>query len=219
MFDAIVDILFVVDMVLMFMTSYQDSKGKEVKSSYTIAGNYMKSVRFVADFLACLANGFIAQFAPFLKIFGIFKIVRVFRLSRLIMKLNTHKEIKAMISMIKLTFYLFLLIHMLTCAWYANCLRHVDVIDETGRNLKWYPPTDWINYKESKLFTDEISIFEKYLISLYNGILIIGFNELGPVNASEFALMTFMLLTCSIINAQLFGEIAMMVSVIQEKGS
>ena len=103
--------------------------------------------------------------------------------------------------MAKLTFYLFLLIHMLACAWYATCLINKDVVDETGRQMKWYPPLDWINYKDSKLFTDEISILEKYLISLYNGVLIIGFNELGPVNANELALMTFILLSCAIINA------------------
>lgn len=122
-------------MVLMFMTSYQDSKGKEVKDSHTIAANYMMSFRFLADFFAILGNGFIAKFAPFLKLFGIFKIVRVFRLSNLIMKLNTHKNIKAMMTMAKLTLYLFLLIHMLGCAWYANCLVNKDSIDETGRSL------------------------------------------------------------------------------------
>ena len=41
-FDGIVDILFLVDMILMFMTSYQDSRGKEIKDSHTIAANYMK---------------------------------------------------------------------------------------------------------------------------------------------------------------------------------
>ena len=174
----------------------------------------MVSTRFVTDVLSILGNGFIAQFAPILKLFGIFKTVRVFRLSGFIMKLNTHKNIKAIMTMFKLTFYLFLLIHMLACAWYANCLENIDVIDQTGRAMKWYPPLDWINYKESKLFTDEISITEKYFISLYNGILIIGFNELGPVNANELALMTLMLLSCAIINAQLFGEIALTLSVI-----
>lgn len=45
-----------------------------------------------------------------------------------------------------------------------------------------------------------------------------GFNELGPVNATEMFVMYCMLLGSSIINAQIFGNIAVTVQVMQSDG-
>ena len=158
-------------------------------------------MRFIADFCAILGTGFLTQFYPSFKIFGIFKLIRVSRLSRMISKMNIPKDVKAIVTIVKLTFYLFLLIHMMACAWYNVCILHSGDIDEHGNATKWYPPLDWINYKQSELFTDDIGIMKKYLICLYHGVLIVGFNELGPVNTHELLIMTLMLLGCAIINA------------------
>jgi hypothetical protein len=46
----------------------------------------------------------------------------------------------------------------------------------------------------------------------------VGFNELGPVNTNEILIMTMMLLGSAIINAQIFGQIAMTVSIMQDGG-
>lgn len=200
-FDIVVDLIFMVDMMIMFMTSYQDKTGKEIKHSHTIAFHYMKSFRFFCDFMAILGTGFITMYVHEFKIFGIFKLSRVFRLSRMIASLNTHKDIKAMITLVKYTFYLFLLIHMMACAWYAIVVVHANEVDEFGVEMKWYPPFDWINYKDSKMFTDQVSLLEKYLICLYHGVLIVGFNELGPVNTFEIFAIFSMLLGSAIINA------------------
>ena len=143
----------------MFFTSYQDKTGQIIKHSHTIALKYIKSVRFFCDFCAILGTGFLTQFVHSFKLFGIFKLVRVFRLSDIISKLNIPKDVKAIITIMKLTFYLFLLIHMLACAWYNVCSLHQNEVDEFGVAQKWYPPLDWVNYKESKLFTDETNMF------------------------------------------------------------
>ena len=189
------------DMVLMFFTSYLDKRGYEVRDTNQIAAKYVWSFRFLCDFFAVLGTGFLTQYIHSFRLFGIFKLNRVFRLSRMIASLNTHKDIKAGLTMFKFTFYLFLLIHMMACTWYKICLIHAEDVDEFGVAQKWYPPFDWLNYTESKLFTDEISLFRKYCICLYHGVLIVGFNEMGPVNAIEMFVMYCMLLGSSIINA------------------
>jgi len=48
--------------------------------------------------------------------------------------------------------------------------------------MTWYSPTDWLDYKESRLFTDEVSLFSKYAISVYHAVLVLGSNEMGPVS-------------------------------------
>jgi hypothetical protein len=90
---------------------------------------------------------------------------------------------------------------MMACAWYAICAVHAHEVDEFGVAMKWYPPFDWVNYKDSQLFTDNIGLLEKYLICLYHGVLIVGFNEMGPVNTAEIFAMFCMLLGSAIINA------------------
>jgi len=57
----------------------------------------------------------------------------------------------------------------------------------------------------------------QYLYQLYYAILILGSNELGPVNPSEMLGVTLLLVFSSIFNSQVFGEIAMIVSELQKK--
>lgn len=58
-FDNIVDGLFFIDMIVMFMTSFINKKGAEVLDSHQIAAKYMMSFRFVADFFAVLGTGIV----------------------------------------------------------------------------------------------------------------------------------------------------------------
>mgnify|MGYP002629862122 CR=1 FL=1 len=132
LFDTIVDVIFMFDMLLMFVTSYLDRQGNEVKDTSLIASKYVWSFRFLCDFFAVLGTGFLTQFIHSFRLFGIFKLNRVFRLSRMIADLNTHKDVKATMTMFKFTFYLFLLIHMMACSWYKVCLVHANDIDEFG---------------------------------------------------------------------------------------
>jgi hypothetical protein len=117
---------------------------------------------------------------PALKIFGVFKMVRVFRLSSYICKLNIHQDKKGCLKLIKLIIYLGLLFHMMACIWYWTILQNAYEFDDNGRSLKWYPPYDWINYSDSKLFDEETSIIDRYSSMLYHAVLIIGNNEMGP---------------------------------------
>lgn len=75
-------------MILMFFTTYIDSHGQERSNSQQIAFKYVKSVRFLADFLAILGTGFITNYFPSFVFFGIFKMIRVFRIGVIIKKLN-----------------------------------------------------------------------------------------------------------------------------------
>ena len=77
--------------------------------------------------------------------------------------------------------------------------------------LTWYAPTDWINYADAQLFTEDYSKIEKYFFCLYHSILMLGFNEMGPVIEIEIFFCVVTMLSASIINAQIFGEIAVLI--------
>ena len=63
-FDNVVDLLFLIDMFFMFMTSYVDKMGIEIYDSRRIAKKYIFSIRFLTDFLAILGTGVVTSFMP-----------------------------------------------------------------------------------------------------------------------------------------------------------
>lgn len=55
--DGAIDLMFLVDMILMFFTSFVTKSGVEEWDSKQVALKYVKSFRFVADFLSLLGTG------------------------------------------------------------------------------------------------------------------------------------------------------------------
>lgn len=50
--DMVLDIMFLIDNILMFFTSFQNSKGQEITDHYQIYLNYTRTWRFVFDTLS-----------------------------------------------------------------------------------------------------------------------------------------------------------------------
>jgi hypothetical protein len=67
------------------------------------------------------------------------------------------------------------------------------------------------------MFSEETGIVKKMLYSLYYSILMLGLNEIGPVNNIELLYVTFGLILTSLVNAQIFGEMAVLISTISKK--
>lgn len=99
--------------------------------------------------------------------------------------MNIDEELKAVLNLLKLIFYLCLWLHVNACIWFiAIGIRKDDFFDD-GNPAKWYPPLDWVNFPDSILLLDETSLGYKYLLCYYIAILNMGCNELGPVNPGE----------------------------------
>lgn len=95
--DNIIDVLFIIDMILMFITSYRNIYGEEIRDQGMIAKHYVKSIRFLFDFASLFGTGIVTQWLPSLKVFKCFKIVRVFRLNKFITGLKIDKQIKGVL--------------------------------------------------------------------------------------------------------------------------
>ena len=59
----------------------------------------------------------------------------------------------------------------------------------------------------------------QYSSMLYYGVLILGTNELGPVNEIEMLYMVCVLLISAFANALIFGDIATLATVVGKKSS
>ena len=185
-------------MVFLFFTSYFDQHdGKEINDSRLIFKGYIFSFRFLFDFFALLGAGVVTDYLPYLKIFGIFKVARIFRLGTVVTKANVHQDIKSAMILFKITFYLCLWLHLNACTFYYVASLSLDDPEQGN----WYPVLDMANINESTWSREDESVIKKYLIFYYYAILILGCNELVPVNKYEMLFSYLSLLFSSILNA------------------
>lgn len=70
--------------------------------------------------------------AGLFKLLGILKLVRVFRIKRIITYLRTTEELKAMINLVKVIFFVIVYVHCAGCLWWL-----IAPIDDTR---KWISP-------------------------------------------------------------------------------
>ena len=84
------------------------------------------------------------------------------------------------------------------------------------RPMYWYAPFDWINFVDSKIFSKSDHLLQKYTTMLYYGVLIIGQNELGPVNEIEMVYSILTLMFSALLNALIFGDIASLATTVQK---
>ena len=75
--EIVIDVVFVLDLILMFLTTYQNKRGFEIKSPYKIASNYVRTWRFVFDCLSILGNTLMRKINPMFRYFKLFKASRV----------------------------------------------------------------------------------------------------------------------------------------------
>ena len=135
--------------------------------------------------------------------FGLLKIIRVSRLSSLINKSALDEETKSLARIIIIIFYLAMILHVLAGIW--NVIIDIDKI--------WIPPLDFV-YASSypkiyRLYDEgEIDMWHRYCIFLYNSVLFLGGNEMGPRTEIELASSVLILVFMSVLNAGLFGEMA-----------
>ena len=85
-------------------------------------------------------------------------------------------------------------------------------------NKIWIPPLDYVDYKASTYFSSDDVLYQ-YLMCFYYMVACIGGNELGPIASVECLFITFAMISAAIINANLFGQMAFLVTVINKKST
>ncbi|CAG7644406.1 unnamed protein product, partial [Allacma fusca] len=119
--DSIVDVIFFIDIVLNFHTTFVGPGGEVVSEPKVIRMNYFKSW-FIIDLLSCLPydvfNAFDHDEDGIGSLFSALKVVRLLRLGRVVRKLDRYLEYGAAMLILLLCFYM-LVAHWLACIWYS----------------------------------------------------------------------------------------------------
>jgi len=184
-------------------------KGEEIFESRNIARRYLLG-QFAIDFLPVLQLDYLANVfgsssnARYFKMVGLFKLIRLFRISKIIQNLTVTEEFKAFLKIMQLTLYLFIYIHLVGCLWFY-------VVDW---NDAWIPPLDFIDATTVLYDEDGKKILYQYAMSFYHAVLMLGGNELGPITPAENLFAAVAMVAAAIIQAQIFGEMAVLLIII-----
>ena len=122
--NAIIDLLFLIDILVMFRTETTNSAGEPVTDQKYIAKKYFKG-SFSIDLLSTIPLDSLAglflneKYASQFKLFGCLKLIRIVRLNRIIRDMRVHQRVKVTLKILKLTFFLLLYVHVQGCLWYG----------------------------------------------------------------------------------------------------
>lgn len=199
------------DVAICFRTSFIDHKTEEEQYDLKVISNHYLKGRFWADLLASLPFDFISLVAEktsdsvqLLNLFGLLKLIRVLRISRIIMYLNAKENVKLTLKLVNIIFFLILYVHCQGCVWWLI----------VNSNEQWVPPYDFL-YVQSWIFEDTLAM--KYWTAIYHSTSIVAANDISPRNIGQLIFCVVGLLTCAIINANILGNITMIVTSMNKK--
>ena len=81
---------------------------------------------------------------------------------------------------------------------------------------KWVPPKDAPNGM-TDLFERDVPY--QYFMSMYYSVLVVGGNELAPANKYQKIYAAIIILVGNLINANIFGEMAVLMQVITRRST
>ncbi|XP_056913519.1 potassium voltage-gated channel subfamily H member 6-like isoform X2 [Takifugu flavidus] len=216
--DFIVDIMFIVDIVINFRTTYVNSNEEVVTQSSLIAVHYFKGW-FLIDMVAAIPFDLLifrsadevlrgGGEGETTTLIGLLKTARLLRLVRVARKLDRYSEYgAAVLFLLMCTFAL--IAHWLACIWYA--IGNVE--HSTSAGIGWL---DNLGEQLGKPYNDSMvgsgpSIRDKYVTALYftfSSLTSVGFGNVSPNTNSEKIFSICVMLIGALMYASIFGNVS-----------
>ncbi|XP_072546106.1 potassium voltage-gated channel subfamily H member 1a isoform X3 [Salminus brasiliensis] len=227
--DSIVDVIFLVDIVLNFHTTFVGPAGEVISDPKLIRMNYLKTW-FVIDLLSCLPYDVINAFENvdenwnhravtqgISSLFSSLKVVRLLRLGRVARKLDHYIEYGAAV-LVLLVCVFGLAAHWLACIWYS--IGDYEVIDEEHnlvRKDSWLyllGETTGAPYRFNSSGTgrweggpNKDSVYITSLYFTMTSLTSIGFGNIAPTTDGEKIFAVAMMMIGSLLYATIFGNV------------
>jgi len=201
-----IDFFFLFDIALNFRTTFLDhSTGDEVFDLRLIARNYILG-KFWIDLVSSIPSDLVliiaghkdsseVDLSSILFLLGILKIYRIARLNRIINFMRAKYDVKLLLRICQLLFFLLMYVHLVACAWW--------IIVSYDQN--WVPPAD-----QSQIFEAEATY--KYWVSFYNSVMMLVGADVGPRNRTQTCFASFLIIFGALITAVMFGNMAVLMS-------
>uniref|UniRef100_A0A4W4HDI8 Voltage-gated inwardly rectifying potassium channel KCNH2 n=1 Tax=Electrophorus electricus TaxID=8005 RepID=A0A4W4HDI8_ELEEL len=207
--DLIVDIMFVVDIVINFRTTYVNTNDEVVSQPSRIAVHYFKGWFFI-DLVAAIPFDLLIYRSgeETTTLIGLLKTARLLRLVRVARKLDRYSEYgAAVLFLLMCTFAL--IAHWLACIWYA-----IGNVERSGSSrIGWL---DSLGEQLGKPYNETIpssgpSIKDKYVTALYftfSSLTSVGFGNVSPNTNSEKIFSICVMLIGALMYASIFGNVS-----------
>ncbi|KAJ6217381.1 hypothetical protein RDWZM_008538, partial [Blomia tropicalis] len=217
--DSIVDVIFFIDIVLNFHTTFVGPGGEVVSDPKIIRVNYLRSW-FIIDLLSCLPYDIFNAFdhtedQGIGSLFSALKVVRLLRLGRVVRKLDRYLEYGAAMLILLLCFYM-LVAHWFACIWYS--IGRTD--SENYLTYSWLWKLGNVTQLPFHLRPNNVTArieldggperSTMYITSLYftmTCMTSIGFGNVAPETDNEKVFTICMMVIGALLYATIFGHV------------
>ncbi|NXN11751.1 KCNH4 protein, partial [Indicator maculatus] len=208
--DIAVEMLFILDIVLNFRTTYVSQSGQVVYDPRSICIHYMATWFFV-DLIAALPFDLLYVFnVTVTSLVHLLKTVRLLRLLRLLQKLDRYSQYSAMVLTLLMSMFA-LLAHWMACIWYIIGRQEM----ESGDPRTW--EIGWLHELGKRLEAPYInnsvggpSIRSAYIASLYftlSSLTSVGFGNVCANTDAEKLFSICTMLIGALMHAVVFGNV------------
>ncbi|XP_042620259.1 potassium voltage-gated channel subfamily H member 7-like isoform X1 [Cyprinus carpio] len=209
--DLMVDIMFIIDILINFRTTYVNLNEEVVSHPGKIAVHYFKGW-FLIDMVAAIPFDLLifgSGSDDTTTLIGLLKTARLLRLVRVARKLDRYSEYGAAVLMLLMCIFA-LIAHWLACIWYA-----IGNVEKPYLEHK----IGWLDNLEVSLgkrcnsseHCSGPSIKDKYVTALYftfSSLTSVGFGNVSPNTNSEKIFSICVMLIGSLMYASIFGNVS-----------
>ncbi|XP_074648334.1 voltage-gated delayed rectifier potassium channel KCNH8-like [Tubulanus polymorphus] len=208
--DITVEVLFIIDIVFNFRTTYVSKSGQVVYDAKMIAINYIKGW-FLLDLLAAVPFDLLYAFqigdmGPAKKI-HLLKLARLLRLARLLQKIERYSQYSAVVLALLMSTFA-LIAHWLACLWYVIGLEELNKNTESWQAGWLYDLAEKLHIHMNK--THHPSIESCYLTALYftcSSLTSVGFGNVSANTNVEKIFSVCAMLVGALMHAVVFGNV------------
>ncbi|XP_063073461.1 potassium voltage-gated channel subfamily H member 4a [Engraulis encrasicolus] len=208
--DIAVEMLFILDIVLNFRTTYVSQSGQVVYDARSICLHYL-ATWFVLDVIAALPFDLLyALNITVTSLVHLLKTVRLLRLLRLLQKLDRYSQYSSVVLTLLMSVFA-LLAHWLACAWYVIGYKQL----ETSDPLTW--DIGWLQELGKRLETPYTngtvggpSMQSAYIAALYftlSSLTSVGFGNVCANTDAEKIFSICTMLIGALMHAVVFGNV------------
>ncbi|XP_035510745.1 potassium voltage-gated channel subfamily H member 4a [Morone saxatilis] len=208
--DIAVEMLFILDIILNFRTTYVSQSGQVVYDARSIYLHYCTTWFFV-DLIAALPFDLLYAFnITVASLVHLLKTFRLLRLLRLLQKLDRYSQYSAVVLTLLMSVFA-LLAHWMACVWYVIGRKEIESSDPVTWDIGWLQE---LGKRLEKPYINSTmggpSIPSAYIASLYftlSSLTSVGFGNVCANTDAEKIFSICIMLMGALMHAVVFGNV------------
>ncbi|KTG44860.1 hypothetical protein cypCar_00022032 [Cyprinus carpio] len=215
--DIAVEILFIIDIVFSFRTTYVSKSGQVIFDARQICIHYM-TTWFIIDLVAALPFDLLYAFkVSVVSVVHLLKTVRLLRLLRLLQKMDRYSQHSTVVLTLLMSMFA-LLAHWMACIWYIIGKKEVESnadtwdigwLHELGKRLE--SPYDEVSMEAvNRTLSSGPSLRSIYIAALYftlSSLTSVGFGNVSANTDAEKIFSICTMLIGALMHALVFGNV------------